>query len=345
MTTSSRDLQARAPRTDAMRRAFAAVTKGWLPGALVACSGGHDSTALLLIASRACDVGKLAPFAVAHVDHGARPDSGADAEFVAALCRQLAAPFVRVTLCLGEQRHDEASLRAARYAALARTASSLGATGVVTAHTRDDQVETVLMRLLSGSGALAAAGMQPRSMLDTASGPLVVARPLLGVARAQLTDVLRNAGVVPRRDPSNDDVTYRRNALRSLVIPPLAASWPGFERGLLRAVELAARDAQVVDQLGIDAATRVVIDDGVDARVEREWVRAAPLAVATRVLRAAAEWVVPASARRELTLERLEALCRAADGRTGSRIELPGGATAEVRRETIVFVPPPSEVL
>lgn len=322
----------------AWRAAFTALKRGWLSRGGLACSGGHDSTALLLLAARARDRGVVGEFVALHVDHGIRPESPADADFISRLCAALRVPCARATLRWDAPRHaGEDELRRRRYDALGTLAARLGLAGVMTAHTRDDQVETVLMRLLSGSGPAAAAGMGADASLPTVAGALRVRRPLLGASRAEVDAVLRAAGVTPREDVTNADPRYRRNALRREIIPRLRAIFPGFEEPLLRAARLAADDAALVDGLAAEAASAVVRRVGEEARVERAWLAAAAPALARRVLRSAVERLADVAAAREMTYERLEALRRAACGRPGAVIELPGGVAGRVERDALVL--------
>jgi tRNA(Ile)-lysidine synthase len=333
--------RARANRSPpAARAVYRALRRAWLPGTALACSGGHDSTALLLLAVDARRAGAVGDFVAFHVDHGVRADSDADARLVAELCRANCTPYAQVTLgwATDTPQPGEDELRRRRYAALAQLTRRLGLSAVMTAHTRADQVETVLMRLLSGAAPLGAAGMRGDVTLPTEYGALRVLRPLLEVSRADLDVVLSEHNIVPRHDPSNDDSRYRRNAMRNDVLPTLRAAYPGFDAALLRSVALAARDAALADTLAqqqLPVVTACGVDD--TRTINRAWLRVADPALATRVLRLALRPLLSADAWRELTFERIEAVRRAADGRCGARIELPGGVVAVVAREQVAL--------
>jgi tRNA(Ile)-lysidine synthase len=194
----------------------------------------------------------------------------------------------------------------------------------------------VLMRLLSGAAPLAAAGMRARSELATEHGLLTVIRPLLVVSRSELDSVLIAQHVTSRIDASNSDRRYRRNALRDAALPMLDEIYPGYAAALLRSSELAARDADYVESAAremLPAVTRAVAQA---VSIERRWLRDAHPALATRVLRLTLEPLLAADAWRELTFERVETLRRAAHGRTGAHIELPGGFIATVERHAVV---------
>jgi tRNA(Ile)-lysidine synthase len=175
---------------------------------VVGCSGGADSLALLALA-----VGDgLTPVAV-HVDHGLRPGSEREAGVVADAAAGLGARFDARRVAVAAGANIEARARAARYEALEAARVEHGATAVLVAHTADDQAETVLLNLLRGSGSAGLAGMPARR------GRVV--RPLLGARRADVRAECARRGLVPWEDPSNDDLTFRRNWIRHEVLPLL----------------------------------------------------------------------------------------------------------------------------
>ncbi|HQZ88737.1 MAG TPA: tRNA lysidine(34) synthetase TilS [Thermomicrobiales bacterium] len=315
----------------------------WDQPVAIACSGGVDSTALLLLSVLARPE-HVAPFVVVHVNHLMRSGSEADALLVAGLCASLEAPFVYATVDADWQIGDhvaEHRLRSARFEALARITSVLGIDTIVTAHTMDDQVETILMRLFGGAAPSGASGMRPEVTVGTAAGPLRVLRPLLGVTRRELVEILDLAQIVPTIDPSNSDTRYRRNALRSSIIPALRDTFPGFPATFLRSIDLARLDAEVVDSLAIAELGRLIIETDHEVAIVRASFRALPRAVATRIVIAAARSVSVAmdGDSRELTTERITAVVEAAGGRTGSLIQLPYGVDVRVDREVLVFMP------
>lgn len=202
---------------------------------LIACSGGPDSSALLDALAR------LAPsrgwrLAVAFVDHGLRPESGAEGELVRHLsgARGLPMTVVRVRVAPGPSLQDRA--REARHEALAEVAGRLGATAIALGHTADDQAETVLMRALSAGS--------PRSLLAMAERTGLLARPLLSVWREQTVAYCRALGIDAVDDPSNRDRRFLRSRVRHEVIPALEAVFPGARR---RLVTLAARQRRLLD--------------------------------------------------------------------------------------------------
>ena len=319
-------------------RAYRQISGAWNTPVALACSGGVDSTALVIIAIEALKRGKVAPFVVFHVDHLTRPESSLEADVVRALCDGDGVPFVALTVAesgLVPGRSTEDLWRERRYRELARAASALGVRSIVTAHTQDDQVETVLMRMFSGSSL---GGMSPEVRAGFSHDHLTLLRPFLSVTRRELEEVLRIAAVTPITDPSNADTAYRRNAVRHEVVPAVQRVFPGFEEALLRSVGLAEADARFCDRQagGVYAHAREIIPGGI--RLERELIRGLDRAVASRVIRLAALDLISGDENRELTFERVDAVLAATDGRTGTLIELPYGLHARIERDAIVMI-------
>jgi len=175
---------------------------------VVGCSGGADSLALLALAVD----GGLAPIAV-HVDHGLRPDSDREAGIVADAAARLGAGFDARRVTIAGEANLEARARTARYDALEAARVAHGATAVLVAHTADDQAETVLLNFLRGSGSAGLAGMPARR------GRVV--RPLLAARRADVRAECTRRELTPWEDPSNDDLSFRRNWIRREVLPLL----------------------------------------------------------------------------------------------------------------------------
>ena len=183
-------------------------------------SGGPDSLALLLLANAACP----GLVEAASVDHGLRPESGAEAEMVAALCEELKVPHrtLKVEIAAG---NIQSKARAARYAALASWKEARGLDVLVTAHHADDQAETLMMRLNRGSGLPGLVSVRGSGGIPGASGRVI--RPLLGWRKAELEAVCRQSGAEWASDPSNEDLSFDRVRIRQALaqadwIDPLA---------------------------------------------------------------------------------------------------------------------------
>jgi tRNA(Ile)-lysidine synthase len=278
---------------------------------LVACSGGPDSLALLHALHR---LG--ADLVVAHFDHKVRPGSEQDARFVEQRARDLGVPFI-----LGERREDldpkaspEEGLRALRLAFLQRAAASSGAARIATGHTRDDQAETVLMRLVSGTGRRGLGGIAP------VRGPFI--RPLIDLRRADVEGFCKALDLEPRRDPTNADLALRRNAVRAELLPFIAG------RFNVRVTEALARLADVVrdEDAWLDEQAGLALEPdhaGEEIRIPALELAKLPAALQRRVIKLA----VPGATHEEVERMRLLAL----EGTTGGTVDL--GATLNARLE------------
>jgi tRNA(Ile)-lysidine synthase len=221
--------------------------------ALVAVSGGPDSVALLDLLARTSEMHGL-NLVVAHADHGIHPESGRVADQVRALAASYGLPFETEQLRLGVSA-GETLARARRYAWLEATRDRLGAAIILTAHHADDQAETVLMRLLSGSGPAGLAGMA------AVQGKLV--RPLLPFPRADLVRYLQERGLQAWLDPANSDTRHLRSWIRARLLPELRERLPGVDANLLRVSRQAASDRAAWDTV-LEALP------GLDLQVESE---------------------------------------------------------------------------
>jgi tRNA(Ile)-lysidine synthase len=244
-----------------------------LRGLIVAVSGGPDSVALLVLAARWAKARRRAPKLLAvTVDHGLRAAAAGEAAAVARLARRLGVAH-RTLRWRGRKPASglQEAAREARYRLLARAAARAGYAHILTAHTLDDQAETVLFRLARGSGLGGLAGMAYAAPLPAAAaGMFFLVRPLLHVAKARLVATLEAAGVPYSEDPSNRDPRFTRARLRAFM-PALAKE--GLDaRGLAR---LAARmrRAEMAVEFAVAAAR--------EALAPGPWPQRGPIAFAT----------------------------------------------------------------
>jgi tRNA(Ile)-lysidine synthase len=213
------------------------------PALILAVSGGPDSTALMLLAARWRQTRKRGPKLIAAtIDHGLRPEAKREALAVKKLARSLRIEH-RTLRWTGRKPKTgiQEAARAARYRLLAQVSRSVSqkANGapILTAHTRDDQAETVLFRMMRGSGIGGLAGMRAGSLLPGHAGEKIeLLRPLLGIPKSRLIATLKAAKVAYAEDPSNRDPRFTRPRLRQLM-PQLAAE--GLTAG--RLAKLASR--------------------------------------------------------------------------------------------------------
>jgi tRNA(Ile)-lysidine synthase len=181
---------------------------------LIAVSGGPDSTALLLMAAEWAKRRAKTRIQAATVDHGLRPESADEAKAVAALCARLGVGH-RVLQWKGAKPASRLQERAreARYRLLIDYAKAIGADALMTAHHADDQAETVLFRLLRGSGVTGLRGMD----LTTVRDGMMIARPLIGLRKRDLIAFANACGAPFVDDPSNTDPRFARTRLRALL--------------------------------------------------------------------------------------------------------------------------------
>ncbi|HXD14504.1 MAG TPA: tRNA lysidine(34) synthetase TilS [Xanthobacteraceae bacterium] len=225
-----------------------------LRGLLLAVSGGSDSTALLVIAARWAKKRKRAPKLLAvTVDHGLRPEARREAAMVKRLARRLGVPH-RTLRWRGRKPKTglQEAARIARYSLLAQAAVRAGYEHILTAHTLDDQAETVLLRLARGSGLTGLAGMAHASALPVgAETAIFLVRPLLRIPKSRLVATLKAAGIGHSEDASNRDPRFTRARLRMLM-PALARE--GLDaRGLMR-LAMRMRRAEATIEFAVGAA-------------------------------------------------------------------------------------------
>ena len=272
-----------------------------VPGpAAAAFSGGPDSTALIALARHAG-----LTVTAHHVDHGLRAESAAEADRAAAIATRIGVEFVRHTVDVGRGPNLEARAREARRSVLPA--------GAMTGHTADDQAETVLIRLLRGSGSEGLSAIAP--------GPT---HPLLALRRSDTEAVCAALGIEPVRDPSNDTWPGWRSRVRHELLP-LAADIAGRDVVpiLVRSAGLLRDEHELLDALAA----------AVDPTDARELV-AVPVPVARRALR---RWLTESGYPPDAAaIERVLAVARG----EAVACELPGGRRVERSGRRFRMVPP-----
>jgi tRNA(Ile)-lysidine synthase len=211
---------------------------------VVAFSGGLDSTALLHVLASARPVHGRALLAV-HVHHGLQEAADRFEAHCGQVASELSVELVvrRVAVPAGDPRGTEAAAREQRYAALAALARR--GDHVLTAHTRDDQAETLLLNLMRGSGATGLSGIAARRPL----GDALLLRPLLDVTRAEIAAYAAAHALRWCEDPTNVDTGFDRNFLRREILPALGRRWPGATASLARSAALLAEAAELAADL------------------------------------------------------------------------------------------------
>ena len=221
-----------------------------LPAMAVAISGGADSAMLAVMLDQIARE-RGAALVLLHVHHGLVAAADDWALQVQALGRQLGRPVEVLAVQIGALagRGMEAAARAARYAALLEAARTHLISAIWLAHHRDDQAETVLLRLLRGAGVAGLAAMQPSSVRNG----VILVRPWLQVKRSQILAAAaaytEATGWTPVSDPTNVDPRYSRAAVRTALTPALDARWPGWQDTLVRHARQAGEAQSILDDV------------------------------------------------------------------------------------------------
>lgn len=319
-------------------------THDWAFPSLVAVSGGADSVALAVAIARLVPTEARGRLVIAHADHGLRAESVADAKFVQALAERLGASCVCRRLdvaAAGGREGLEGRARRLRYEFLAAAAHEAGARHVLVAHTADDQAETILHRLLRGTGVAGLAGMRRARRL--ADGVALV-RPLLHVSRASVRAFLAATGQEWREDATNTDPTRARNFLRHEILPRCTAGpYPAAAAAIARlggqAATAAAAVASAAEHLLEAYSNRR--DDGTVV------LRTASLAALDRHLLAelfARLWEREGWPRRDMTARhygQLVAVATAGDTAAAGTADFPGGVRVSIMGIGQVSLRPP----
>jgi tRNA(Ile)-lysidine synthase len=282
------------------------------PALVLAVSGGPDSTALMLLAARWRAALKRGPRLVAvTIDHALRAGSAREARAVKALALRLGI-LHRTMRWSGAKPATglQEAARAVRYRLLASAARTAGAAHILTAHTRDDQAETVLLRMARGSGLTGLTAMARQTLLGARSAardaPLVVVRPLLDLPKARLIATLDAAKIASCDDPSNRDPRFTRARLRELM-PALAGEGLDSKRLALMARRVRRAEAAIEFVVGVAAGSvsRGAWSNGGAISLDAEKFLKLPAEVALRLLGRA---ILRACGEAPLRLGRLEAL-------------------------------------
>lgn len=258
---------------DEVRRVLRAVPQG--AAGIVATSGGPDSAALAFLSAEARPDLRLT---LGHVRHGLRDDER-DQEVVQAHAKWLGAELVVHRVHVQGEGGTEAAARAHRYAALRRMAADAGAGWILLGHSAEDQAETVLLRILRGTGLAGLAAMAP------VRGGLV--RPLLHLRRNDLAKFVLYEGLPVARDPTNEDTSITRVMVRKRLLPVLEEFGGDPIGAIARLADLARADAAALDRLAGEVTDAALVRYGPAVAVRDDLLAGLEPALAARVLRAA----------------------------------------------------------
>ena len=287
----------------------------------VALSGGADSVALLFALREIAGGEGAVLVGAAHLNHQLRgADANADEEFCRALAATLALPIDVERVDVAQRARDtgvsiEQAAHTERYAFFSRAAARLGATAIAVAHTKDDQAETFLLRLLRGAGPRGLSGMHPRAGL--------VVRPLLDTPRSAVRAFLSERQVAFREDASNADLAIPRNRIRHELLPLLDERFaPGIVDVLDREAAIAREDAEFLDEAARQAAERLISKRAREVTFDAAALLAEPPAIARRVIRLAQQ--MAAGPGRFVGFDAGEAVLRFVVSKSTGQLDLPG---------------------
>jgi len=249
-------------------------------GVVIGVSGGPDSVALLhLLNMLSLDMGFR--IAVAHLDHGLRPESPSDAEFVRAMARKLGAPvrLKKVEVAALASAHGvsvEEEGRRVRYAFFEKVRDSAGCDVIATAHHMEDQIETFFLRLFRGSTLRGLGGIPAKR--DR------VIRPLIRTRRSHILRFLEEEQIPYRVDTSNLDAATDRNFVRNRIVPVMAERFPDFREPLTRTIGMIHDEDRFLDELATDLYKQAIIKAGDDLTMDVDLLRRAPDVLLSRAL-------------------------------------------------------------
>ena len=297
---------------------------------MVGLSGGSDSVALALIMRELSEHGGFSVVGLAHLNHRLRSTSDRDEAFCRTFADAIHLPIevesIDVAGYAAAQRLSvEDAARRLRYEFLHRAATSLGADRIAVGHTRDDQAETVLLKLVRGAGLTGLAGIHPQR------GDVI--RPLLDVSRMDLRAFLDSRGQRWVDDETNDDIDNPRNRIRHRVLPELNRVYPAAANAIARTAGLIREDGQWLDDVSRNRYEALVRRTASGVEIDARALLAEPAPVRRRVVRMALRCAVPSH---EYGLDHVEAVMAVASGESGG-IDVPG-TRVELRREKLVLL-------
>ena len=315
---------------------------------VVGVSGGADSVCLFHMLAgwqNEFDI-KLH---VAHLNHQLRgAESDTDAEYVANLAASVGIPVTIGKRDVADYRSKrnystEEAARELRYDFLAKVACDVGAHQVAIGHTRDDQVETVLMHILRGTGISGLRGLEPcspfpfcHSEVKVKNPGLVVIRPLLDITRQETLSYCQEHQLMPRFDSSNLSLCFLRNRLRLELLPSLRKYNPSVDQALLRLAKIAKDDSSFIEQQALQLWDEVSRQEKYAICLDKEKVSALPVALQSRLIRLAVDRVLGDT--RDIEANHIEAIRSLLTKPVGKRISLPHGIICQGEYDELVII-------
>ena len=307
---------------------------------VVAVSGGPDSVSMLDILVKLSDELGI-ELHIAHLDHQLRgQDSAADALYVSVLAERLGIPVTIESRDVAAYQRkyrlspDEAA-REVRYAFLAEVASDTGTDRIAVGHTLDDQVETILMHLIRGSGTRGLRGLLPETSLKYGNDMVTLIRPLLGISRADTVEYCRQHRLNPRDDASNASLTPLRNRIRHELLHILREYNPNITASLLRTARIAGDDLAYLDTAAERLRENIVQIQEDTAIIDRQSFKSLPHAIQRHLLRDLAEMMLGNI--QDIEAVHIEEIIDILDKPSGKKTVLPGGLTFLVERDRFLL--------
>ena len=297
---------------------------------LIGLSGGSDSVALVLLLQELADQDDFRVVALAHLNHRLRCSAARDEQFCRELANRVGLPIavesIDVASYAQTQRLSvEDSARRLRYDFLARVAGSVSADRIAVGHTRDDQAETFLLKLIRGAGLTGLGGIYPRR------GRVV--RPLLDVGRADLRRYLESRGQPWMEDETNEDLSNPRNRVRHKVLPELEIVGSASGAAIARAAAIIREDGQWLDELGERRFDALVTRSNTGLEIDVSGLMAEPVPIRRRIVLTALRLAAP---NREIGFDHVQSVLEVAAGETAG-VDVPG-TRVELRRGKMVLV-------
>ena len=304
---------------------------------IVAVSGGPDSLALIHSLVRSSPNSGLR-FHVAHLDHGLRgSESEEDAQFVVNTCLELGLDFTIEKTDVREYRKThrlslEDAARQLRYSFLARVARENKARAIAMGHTSDDQVETVLMNIIRGTGLTGLRGIQEFSDREVDGFEISIIRPILQLPKSETEGYCDQLGLEPRYDSSNGSFDLLRNRLRHDILPALDNINPSVREAILRLVESAGRDLRYLEHVVDKVWDEVVEEYPNRIDIDRSGFAKLDVSIGAHLLRRAVN--VARHTLSDLTLLHVDQMLEFLKGPAGRALPLPDGLTLSVGYRT-----------
>ena len=312
---------------------------------LVAVSGGQDSASLLHILVGLRDELDIA-LHIAHLDHQIRGvESEADARYVSQLASQLGVPAT-IEQCdvLAHQAQRRISLEEAarelRYNFLARVAMYIGTDLVAVGHTNDDNIETILMHLIRGTGIQGLRGLQPISRWQYSGNEILIIRPLLPVSRQETAEYCHKKQIIPRIDASNLSLSHFRNRIRQQLVPLLERYNPQISEALLRTARIASDEIAYLEEESARLWGSIVQKRAETIILKKGKFLELPSALQRQFLRTAIGGLL--GSLKDIETRHIEEIMAILTKPAGKQLCLPGGLVFVVEYEQYLIGPDPA---